>query len=94
MILSPSALCGHCFCRKNTATDLTGLTMILCIPQVIVGQNGILATPAASALIRRRKLYGECSRFAYAHIETRPASSACQLAGWCQASRKCLLLCS
>jgi len=27
--------------------------------QVLVGQNAIMATPAMSALIRRRKLYGE-----------------------------------
>lgn len=26
--------------------------------QVLVGQNAIMATPAMSALIRRRKLYG------------------------------------
>ena len=28
------------------------------VKKIIVGQNGILATPAASALIRRRSLYG------------------------------------
>jgi phosphoglucomutase len=31
--------------------------------KVLVGQNAILATPAASAVIRRRSLYGECGKY-------------------------------
>ena len=32
------------------------------LKKVVVGQNGIFATPAASAVIRERKLYGACPR--------------------------------
>ena len=31
---------------------------VSCLLQVIIGQNAIMATPAMSALIRRRKLFG------------------------------------
>ena len=44
--------------------------MVDCIlnSQVIVGQNGIMATPAASAVIRRRKLFGEHGLVHDAHL--------------------------
>jgi len=34
------------------------MSKLWCREQVIVGQNAIMATPAMSALIRRRGLYG------------------------------------
>ena len=43
---------------------------VSCLLQVIVGQNAIMATPAMSALIRRRKLFG-------APLCSHPSPSAC-----------------
>lgn len=50
--------------NKEAAQIILKLAAGSGLKKVIVGQNGVLATPAASALIRRRSLYGarQCFR--------------------------------
>jgi hypothetical protein len=54
----PRAFPTGCGCSKEAAQQIIKLAAGNGFKKVLVGRDALMATPAMSALIRRRKLYG------------------------------------